>query len=431
MYAMYVDIQNTYIKFQEKHPNTHIEEFDLPTDDGNYFRFKFQKPNDVQMWTHITKTNKDVLITKNHSSVEELQNDMNTRTEDMEIYSVHLGEAPTKAFLNSLNNAQIGDIITYNTGFTVIVTQRHGIELELITAYQNEDNISIKNFNSKETQIIDISNPANMRDFYRMTKDLRTETCELRSTTQKSVRAELETEVLSLDMFKTKKFYVGDEWFVGQKFPNSIKWFDKDGNKIDEDTIVRFYAWAKTAPTKFSIRVPKNNILQLDRYSKYKRLETLQNLFAQGNIEKLESDIINLLDDNTSMTFTVSSLTKQSSNYIKTKFAFAKENGHLHIFEIKDEKIQQTSVDKFIKFYQEKYDNHYQALHEKVFTDIAQKTTKENTFSETKQKIVTQTEELLKNVPVKFEPVDEDGINELINAFVEGKQRDKDDGLCI
>jgi hypothetical protein len=245
MYAMYIDIQNRYELLKQQYPDVHIKEFDLPTDDGNYFHFEFPEKQNVQMWAYNTENGEKILITKDYKTTKELQDAMDTRTEDMRLHSVHLGEAPTDNFLNSLNDVQIGDIVTYNTGFTLIVKDRNGLKIDFLTAYQNIENITMKNFSSQDVQTVNISRPANMRELYRLAKDLRTETCELRSTTQKSVRSELETEVLSLNMFETKKFYVGDEWFISQKTPIGIKWFDKDRNKINEDTVVRFYAWQK------------------------------------------------------------------------------------------------------------------------------------------------------------------------------------------
>jgi hypothetical protein len=123
------------------------------------------------------------------------------------------------------------------------------------------------------------------------------------------------------------------------------------------------------------------------------------------------------------MIFSISGLEKQSSDYVKTKFSFAKENGQMHVFKIKDEKIQQISINEFIEFYKQKYNNHYQVLHEKAFEEVQLKTLKNNTFSEIKDNVLDLTEQYIKNEPIHFGPVDEDGITELTNAFLDNEER--------
>lgn len=105
MYALYIDIQNTYQELIKKYPNVHIKTFDLPLDDGGFFRFDFADPNNILMWDY-NKTGDQQLITKNYKSIKELQDIINIYISAMHMRNVHLGEEPTLNFIAYVKNTR-------------------------------------------------------------------------------------------------------------------------------------------------------------------------------------------------------------------------------------------------------------------------------------------------------------------------------------
>lgn len=419
MYALYIEIQNTYKELVKKYPDINIKTFDLPLDDGSFLRFDFSDPSNILLWDN-NKMGEKNLITKKCKTIKELQDIMNVYVSAMHLRNVHLGEEPTLQFMNSLNDAQVGDILTYNTGASFTVKSRNGLALELLPAYQDLHDISLQNFMSQETKIFVAGNPDDMRSLYYMAKDLRTETCELRLSSMQSTKIALENQLLPLKTFETKKFIIGDEYFVGQKTFHGFRFFDKNGKDISEDTVVRFYAWAKNSPAVIDVSSNNKQLTLLDEYEKLAALEKLQNIFANQKVEAVATQLDQLLLENQMFEFSIHGLSQKDGNFVAEKYVFAKEDT-LKIFKVTDDEITSVSLNEFVTFYNMKYHEHYQCLHQISMDTVSQSMTQHDDFYKTKTKVQEIQEQLLKQVPLYLQTEEEDGMDQLIESFLELK----------
>jgi hypothetical protein len=294
-----------------------------------------------------------------------LQENMNACSAMMQENSVHLGPAPTYLFLAFLWNARPGDIYTYSTGFHFYTKSAECLqELEILSVKQTLEDISIDNFKSRETQIYDISDTGK-RKLFRLARDLRTENCFIRCTDYETIKKELDKAMSQVNLSETKKFYVDKEFFVGQKTPTGIRWFDKDNHELEENIVVRFYAWAKTSPVELSISFSDKDMDSLDEYDYdyCKTLEDLQNALTDS-IYYIDKRINLFLKEHPTVTFSATGLLEKANRYEKIRFDFALKNGLLYLTKTKHGQTEQVSFDAFLPFFEVKFDTSQWPLYE-------------------------------------------------------------------
>lgn len=374
---LYLKLEKASKKFFEINEMTEGDTFTIPLEDGSFLEHKFYKDCTTVDLINPDKTIKSA-ITREDSYKKEYSF-LDGYTQALKNSEMGIGPHYPEELKEFLKNIKVGEVLVFDNGKSFVCSLNDGEQLNLIQTSNNTKVPHISEINKSKSYSVILSNKLSLQHFYSAVRDNYNDDLRCRITTTNKAQELINRCYAGLDK-KTKKIKIGPNEFKVKKSINSnkMKWYDNNGNKIEEEKVKLLLGWLDIVPviTEFKREEtdPQNefndNIIR----------EEINKLFA-GKYFMDAADMLSkyCVANNQELSINLSSYIDNNGNYEATTFVFRSDNNNCRIFKLsyadndftKDpNQIEEVDEADFYEFCEQKFDERFIMIENDIKKEI-------------------------------------------------------------